>query len=259
MNKKLLALAALSAAMLASCEIKVEDPVITVNDSEDITVETGNAAVLNIEHNVGDVDLSYGETDKAEIHVDYSYKGFSQKVVDEIGEHLACKAAAEDDKLVISIVDPVSAKSFTSWKNSNAKASEVTVDLKVVLPKKFDTFDVDADVGNITIDALKGSFDIKSDVGNIEMKSVELLGDSAISSDVGDITIELAKVAECDVKVNSDVGNISLDTGGLQYESSSDDEKPVGAKKEIVVEGKCNIKLECDVGELTIGQGDKDV
>ena len=256
MKKKIFAIAALSALALVSCDVDVKNPVVTVNDSESLTVDTGSVTELKIAHNVGSINLSSAEGEKAEIQVKYRYQGFSQKVVDEIGEHISCKAETEDDKLVISIIDKESGKLFSYWKNNNSKASEVTVDLDVKLPKKFDKFDVTSDVGSITIDSLTGSFDVRCDVGNIEMSSIELLGDSEIVSDVGDISLEITKVGECDVKLNSDVGNISIDTGALKYDSDDDGSKPVGAKKEILIDGKCNMKLECDVGEVTIGQED---
>lgn len=254
MKKRALAVAVLSALALVSCDVDVKNPVVTVNDSESLTVDTDSVTELKIGHNVGSISLSYGEGEKAEIQVNYRYQGFSQKVVDEIGEHIACKAETEDDKLVISIIDKESGKPFSYWKNNNSKASEVTVDLDVKLPKKFDKFDVASDVGSITADSLNGTFDVRCDVGNIEMTSVELLGDSEIVSDVGDISLGIEKVGECEVKLSSDVGNISIDTGTLKYESDDEGSKPVGAKKEIVIDGKCNMKLECDVGEVTIGQ-----
>ena len=256
--KRFAAIAAASLIALTSCGI--ENPVVISNSSEDVEVAAEKATELKTDINVGSIDVSYGETDKAEIHVDYKVQGITQNKVSSVSEHLSCKSEIEEEVLTISIVDPETGKSFWEWKNSNAKSVEVEADVKILLPESFSKFDINSDVGNVKLDKLKGEFDVKCDVGNVDMTDVGILADSEISVDVGNADISLAEVGECEAEVNVDVGDIDISTGSLKFETTSGEEdKPVGGKKEITVDGKCTMKLKCDVGNIDIGQEDKNV
>ena len=256
--KRFAAIAAASLLALTSCGI--ENPVVIVNSSEDVTTAAASAEELKTDVSVGSIDVSYGDTDNVEVHAEYKIQGITQYKVSTVSEHLSCKAEVEDGILTVSVVDPETGKSFWEWKNSNAKAVEVKADLSIVLPRSVSKFEINADVGNVELDKLGGEFDINCDVGNVDMTDVCILADSDISVDVGNADISLAEVSECETKVSVDVGDISISTGSLKYETSSgNDEKPVGGKKEIIVDGKCTMKLKCDVGSIDIGQEDKNV
>ncbi|MDO4864114.1 MAG: hypothetical protein Q4A05_08095 [Ruminococcus sp.] len=252
--KRIMALTA-AAAMLALTSCGIENPIVIVNDSEYIELAAGQVTQLSTDISVGNIGISYGDTENAKVHVDYKIQGITQNKVSAVSEHLACKAEIADDVLVVSIIDNETGKSFWEWKNSNAKAVEVEANVDIELPESFDTFGVNADVGNVEINGLSGAFDVKCDVGNLEMKDVGILADSEMSVDVGNCSISLAAVDECEAKVSVDVGDIDLDTGDYTYElTSGDDDKPVGGKQEIVVGGKCTMKLECDVGSIDLEQ-----
>lgn len=258
MRKAMAIIAAASLLVLDSCGL--DDPVVTVNNSEDVTAAVGSATELRTDISVGDIEVSYGENKDAEIHVDYKIQGITQNKVSTVSEHLSCKAEVEDGVLVVSIVDPESGKSFWEWKNSNAKAVDVEADVRISLPESFNKFDINADVGNVDIDGLNGEFSVKCDVGNVEMTDIAILADSEISVDVGNADISLAEVGECEAKVSVDVGDITFDAGDLKCETiTGDDDKPVGGKKELLADGKCTVRLRCDVGSIDLGQEDKNV
>lgn len=256
--KKIFALAA-AAVMLSLTSCGIENPVVISNSSEDIELAKVKVTELKTDIAAGGIDVSYGENENAEIHVDYKIQGITQKKVSAVSEHISCSAEIEDDVLVVSIVDSETGKSFWEWKNSNAKAVEVEANVKIVLPQSFNKFNINADVGNVGLDGLSGGFDVKCDVGNLDMKDVSILEDSDLSVDVGNCSVSLAGVDECETKVSVDVGDIDIDTGDFTYEENEGDDKPVGGKKEIVVGGKCTMKLECDVGSIDIDQEDSDV
>ena len=257
--KKLISLFA-SALIITLSSCGIEDPIVTVNSSEDIIVDTAKISELRTDISVGNIEIGYGDTDKAEIHVDYKIQGITQNKVSAVSEHLSCNAEIVDDVFVVSMVDPDSGKSFWEWKNSNAKSVEVSTDIKIILPECFSAFDIKSDVGNIKTNKLKGCFDIKCDVGDLEMNDVSLLSDSDLCVDVGNCLLSLVEVSDNETKISVDVGNITLDTGNLKYVvASGDEEKPVGGKREILVDDKCSIKLECDVGNLEFNQEDSNV
>lgn len=244
---------AISLITLTSCGM--EKPLVVVNNSEDVVVASENATEFRTDVSVGNICVSYGDTSDAEVHAEYKIQGITQNKVSTVSEHLSCIAEIEDDVLVVSIIDPETGKSFWEWKNSNAKAVEVEADVNIVLPKDFNRFFINADVGNVEIENLCGEFEVNSDVGNLEMNNISILNDSVFSVDVGNCSISLGDVEECDVKVSVDVGDINLDIGEHKYSTASGgDDKPVGGKEEIVVDGKCNIKLGCDVGNIDINQ-----
>ena len=256
--KKTMALIA-AATLLSMTSCGIENPVVIANESEDIKVEAAKVTELSTDISVGSIEVSYGDSDKAEIHADYKIQGITQKKVSAVSEHISCKAEIEDDVLVVSIVDSETGKSFWEWKNSNAKAVEVEANVKIVLPDSFNRFDINADVGNVELDGLSGTFNIKCDVGNLDMKNVSILEDSDLSVDVGNCSVSLAGVDECETNISVDVGDIDIDTGDFTYEENEGGDKPVGGKKEIVVGGKCTMKLECDVGGIDFNQEDPDV
>lgn len=251
-------IAAASVLSLTSCGI--DNPVVTVNNSEDITVAVGSVTELRTDISVGDIEVSYGENKDAEIHVDYKIQGITQNKVSSVSEHLLCKAEVEDGVFVVSIVDPETGKSFWEWKNSNAKAVDVDADVRITLPEGFNKFDLNADVGNVDIDSLNGEFSVKCDVGDVKMTNIGILADSEISVDVGNADISLAEVGACEANVSVDVGDITFDAGDLKCETiTGEEDKPVGGKKELLADGKCTIKLSCDVGSIHLGQEDKNV
>ena len=48
----------------------------------------------------------------------------------------------------------------------------------------------------------------------------------------------------------ADVGDIDVDTQGLDYEEKSESKDYVGKKQVVVIDDKCNVTLKADVGSV---------
>ncbi len=255
--KRVLAAAALPLILLSSCSLK-DYKYTTKSDSVDIEVDTEKVTAVKLSNDVGDIDISYGEGNTAKIHVDYKFRGIKEDAVSTAYDHISCKSELKDDVLEISFVDPETGKSFSEWKKDEPDLLEATSNIELVLPEKFESFDIDTDVGSVKADGLKGNFSLSCDVGNVDLTELELLGDSDFSTDVGNIKLDIKSVEKCEVKAVTDVGDIKIKTSGLSVESE-EEEKTTGGKSEVTVDGKCKMKLECNVGKIKLSEEDKDV
>jgi hypothetical protein len=116
-------------------------------------------------------------------------------------------------------------------------------------------YDIVCNVGNIKLNSLKGEFDVRTNVGDIKLNDIVFTGDSDIVADVGDIKCSLGRDtgAASDISLTVNVGGITLDTNGLDYDAEDEGDKDfVGASKEITVDGKYEFDCRVSVGGLSI-------
>ncbi|WP_138754717.1 DUF4097 family beta strand repeat-containing protein [Paenibacillus sinopodophylli] len=166
--------------------------------------------------------------------------------------------------------------------------SIVDLNMIVELPEKlWDRFDVETDTGNIVIDQLKGNklelstdtgkikvsnyvfqdvnFETdtgsatftdgegmltgESDTGNVSIETAELQHDTTVSTDTGNITINVDKQPEsAAIKIKKQTGRSTIEWSGLETtkESGRTVDRKIGA-------GDIKINLESDTGNIKLG------
>lgn len=246
---KKLFLAAIPLIAFASCSVNIngfnieKDADFNLSDSrtETVQIETDNIEKLNVDIDVGQCSVKFGESDNAEIVGTYKCSGVDKNKVSEALKDIKLKYEIRNDTLYIS---------FNDYKNF-ALISRIT-DLEITLPKSFCDFDISTDVGDIKLNELSGSFDIYADVGTVTAKNIALNGDSRIKSDVGDIDVSIADAAECKFEISADVGDVDFDTQGIDYTEKDVSKDTVSEKYELIIGQKCQAELSADVGDITI-------
>lgn len=246
--KKFLAFGAiLPMAVLTSCSININgigadlNFNYTDNNSESVQIETDGISKIDVNVDVGECAIKYGESKTADIKGKYTVHGSNEKKVSAALENIKLTYEVKGDTLYVKVQTPGS-KKFLNY----------TTDLEILLPTSFSDFTISSDVGNIELDGLSGSFDISADVGDIDADNITLTGDSKIEADVGSIDVSLADVAKCELKVMADVGDIDLDTNGLDYTETDKSKDYIGKEVEAVINDKCSAKLKADVGNVKI-------
>jgi hypothetical protein len=64
----------------------------------------------------------------------------------------------------------------------------------------------------------------------------------------------LESVEECNLQLVADVGDIDVDTQGLDFEEKSESKDYVGKKQAVVIDHKCNVTLKADVGSVKVNK-----
>lgn len=248
MKKFLVFGALLPVAVLTSCSINIngigEDLNFnfTDNNSENVQIETDGINKIDVNVDVGECTVSYGESKTANIKGNYTVRGSNEKKVSAALENIKLTHEIKGDTLYVKVQTPNGSNNFINY----------TTDLEILLPTSFSDFTISSDVGKIELDGLSGSFDISADVGDIDADNITLTGDSKIDADVGNIDVSLADVAKCELEIIADVGNIDLDTNGLDYTETDKSKDYVGKEVEAVINDKCSAKLKADVGSVKI-------
>lgn len=244
---------------------------------ETISISPENAIKIDVEVDVGDVNIRYGDTMNVEIVARYYNKDNDKS--NAILENLSLKSKIKGSTLYITM----------SEYNLDSNCGDIITDLDITLPNFFCGFNIKTNVGDIDLEMLKGSFDISTNVGDINLEMLkgsfdisvnvgdiylnELLGsfriftntgdiecsnvsvndNSELSVNVGDIDISIKKVSECEVEITTDVGDIEIDTQALNFkERDREIYFDEGEEKTIEIENICTINLSTNVGEISI-------
>lgn len=248
MKKFLVFGALLPVAVLTSCSININGVSAdlgfnyTDNSSENVQIETDGISKIDVNVDVGECMIKYGESKTADIKGNYTVHGSNEKKVSAALESIKLTHEIKGDTLYIKVKTPNGSNNFINY----------TTDLEILLPTSFSDFTVSSDVGNIELDGLSGCFDISADVGDIDADNITLTGDSKIDADVGNIDVSLVEVAKCELKIAADVGDIDLDTNGLDYTETDSSKDYVGKEVEAVINDKCSAELKADVGNVKI-------
>lgn len=247
--KKLL-LAALPLIALSSCSINIHDfnhkhdttCEFWDNKTETLQIETANIEKIDVEIDVGDCIINFGESGNVDIVGQYRCGGYHDKdKISKILDNIKIKYEIKNDTLYVSF-DEIKKASLISC----------TTDLEITLPKSFSDFDISTDVGDIMLNGLCGKFDVSADVGTVTAENTALNDDSKFKADVGDVNVSLANVAECELEISVDVGDIKLDTQGIGYTEKDVSKDYVSKQYELLIDEKCRAELSADVGDINI-------
>ncbi len=267
MKKFILASTVLAAMALSSCSVSINGKEVVNGDfdykktrTETLNIAPEKASKLDIDLEVGKIEIVYGDTKNVDIEIKYTSNGISEEKVSAALESAKVTAEVKDKTLYIK----------SSEKDFDNRFVNLTTDLEVTLPSEFSDFNIESDVGDINLDKLKGSFDISADVGNIKLDSLvgdfivkadvgnidcdnlTINGDSEITADVGNIDVSLESVFECEVEISANVGDADIDTQGLDFTEKTESKDYVGKKKEVVIDDKCTVTLKADVGTVKV-------
>lgn len=265
MKKIILASTVLAAMALSSCSLTINGKEVINDDfnykktrTETMNIAPEKASKLDIDLDVGKVEIKYGDTKNVDIDIKYTSNGTSEEKVDAVLESADVMVKVKGDTVSIE----------SSEKDFDNRFVSLTTDLEITLPSEFSDFVIDSDVGDIRLDKLKGSFDITADVGNVQLDSLvgefkivagvgnidcdylTVKKDSDIKANVGNIDVSLEGVSECEVNISADVGDVDLDTQGLVFTEVTQSKDFAGKKQEIVIDDKCTVTLKADVGSV---------
>lgn len=267
MKKFILASTVLAAMALSSCSVSINGKEVVNGDfdykktrTETLNIDPENASKLDIELEVGKIEIVYGDTKNVDIEIKYTGNGISEEKVSAALENAEITAKVKDKTVYIK----------SSEKDFDNRFVNLTADLDITLPSEFSDFVIESDVGDVRLDRLKGSFDISADVGNVKLDSLvgkfkinadvgnidcdnlTIKDDSEITANVGNIDVSVESVSECNVEISANVGDADVDTQGLDFTEKAQSKDYVGKKKEILIDDKCTVTLKADVGTVKV-------
>lgn len=267
MKKFILASTVLAAMALSSCSVSINGKEVVNGDfdykktrTETLNIDPENASKLDIELEVGKIEIVYGDTKNVDIEIKYTGNGISEEKVSAALENAEITAKVKDKTVYIK----------SSEKDFDNRFVNLTADLNITLPSEFSDFVIESDVGDVRLDKLKGSFDISADVGNVKLDSLvgafkinadvgnidcdnlTIKDDSEITTNVGNIDVSVESVSECNVEISANVGDADVDTQGLTFTEKAQSKDYVGKKKEVLIDDKCTVTLKADVGTVKV-------
>jgi Putative adhesin len=246
---------------------------VEINERETISPE--DIKEMKVSVDVGEVRIKESESDEIDIH-------FHGSVPKQIKDQLKFKV--EEHSSSVEVIVSQSKKFFVQipFITSDIYSERI---LDISLPKslldklevKADVGDLDiegidttqltahSDVGDISINKVRGALNVVSNVGDIKLEKVngktnahtdsgevdisfdEMTDDLNLSSDVGDINVTFAKIPEnIAFDLRSDVGEVSI-TGIEGFENTSSG----SVMTQIGNEGPL-LEAKTDVGDITI-------
>ncbi|MDE5764237.1 MAG: DUF4097 domain-containing protein [Ruminococcus sp.] len=240
-------------------------------NSETQTVDVKNIEKINIDIIVGDCNVTVSDSDKAVISANCEYRAIGEEKARKAMDNTELHCEIKDHTLYVDFIDSETHEKIADTKNSNFV--NIITDVEISLPDSLNCFDVSTDVGDIDLSGLSGSFCVSNNVGDITAENLTITGKSDFSADVGDVRCEipelsatelefnnnvgdvdlsLGTVGESKINIKAGVGDIKLDTNGKSYEEKYSEKDTVKQEKKITVDGKCNIGMKTDVGDIKI-------
>ena len=240
-------------------------------NSETQTVDVKNIEKINIDIIVGDCNVTVSDSDKAIINANCEYRAISEEKARKAMDNTELHCEIKDHTLYVDFIDSETHEKIIDTKNSNFV--NIITDIEISLPDSLNCFDVSTDVGDIDLSGLSGSFCVSNNVGDITAENLTITGKSDFSADVGDVRCEIPELSATELEFNNNVGDvdlslgtaekseiniktgvgdIKLDTNGKSYEEKYSEKDTVKQEKKITVDGKCNIGMKTDVGDIKI-------
>jgi hypothetical protein len=128
-------------------------------------------------------------------------------------------------------------RNLWDWAHKKYGYSEFIIEYTVELPANVNRYEISSSVGNISLSGLNGTYDVHSDVGTIRLDGARIVGESRVQSEtgsiklgidqmdsesslkagteVGSINATLADSLECDLETNTELGQVTGATPGL--------------------------------------------
>lgn len=158
------------------------------------------------------------------------------------GQHMSLKVEGGPDRMVLTCTAPPSRRwGWRFWRSQSASC-----DLELRVPRDIAAA-LTADVGNLSVEGVRGKVDLATDVGNIQASGLDGQGQGLRArTDVGSITFDLRGV-KGSLRARTDVGSIRVDTDGRQISSQGR-----GHVEAALQGGGQAIELTTDVGSIHV-------
>lgn len=226
--------------------------------TEQFTIKDVTAKSFQTEIGLGNINVSYGKDDNAIVKVKYRATGKKKEVLSKILNTVGIEYSIQKDCLQISAVNKNTKRDIWDWISKEYDNYSLCVELDITLPKGITKFDIDNSLGEINLNSVEGVFNIHSSLGSIDLNDVEFTGKSEIDADLGSIKCSLSKniKEKAEVTIDNSLGDIHVDTNELYYtidnKGDSDEYWGGSASRNIVVNKICEMKLDVNLGEITI-------
>ena len=228
-----------------------------ITSTDQLTIKDITAKNFQIDIDMGDINVSYGNTDTATINVKYTASGKKKKVLTEILQTVGLDYSMKKDTLQVSIVNKNTKENIWNWLRDKYRYN-LYVEMDITLPESVNKFNIDNSLGNTSLHSVKGSFDIHNALGDVDLNKINFVGESEIKADLGKIECSLSKEIKesSEVTMDNSLGEILIDTNSLPYaehkQVNSDDYWKESASKTILINKLCEMKLNVDLGEIIV-------
>jgi hypothetical protein len=191
--------------------------------------------VVSLDMGVGDIEIRGADTDTIRVQVELKpKKDFfrSSRRARQMLEEIEISARLRGDTLHLEL-------------KPDPDGDDLSEDWSIELPREL-AISVDAGVGDLTIEGVKGVIDIDMGVGDIEV--LEAVNDVTVDCGVGSIEIRGVYEAFGPIEASAGVGDASLRTPEGRERGSGF----IGRSLDFRGPGKARINIDAGVGDATI-------
>ncbi|RCX19755.1 hypothetical protein DFP94_104209 [Fontibacillus phaseoli] len=221
----------------------------------------GAASEFTLENAVGDIEVKQitGNEITVEVKIWTQKRTSRENDLKSVFEQATVSIKPDGNKVEIythAKDDPD--KNLWEWGRKNLNYSEFSIDYVIGLPEGISTFDIDSNVGDVSLTGLKGSYQVKNDVGSIEVKDAGITGESKISTATGSIDLGVSLMESGgNLSVKADIGSIDVnlaDSLNLDMETKADVGDISGSPKGKSQRGSGGplLSLETSVGAINV-------
>lgn len=195
--------------------IDTVDSKIKAIKQETHTLGTTNSTQLNIESEVGDIDIITHDLNIVLADISIKAKSSTKQKAEELINNFKYTVEANGNAINID----------TTGYNNMLNNDKIIVDLSFKIPKTIENITITSNVGDIIIENTNGIINASSDVGDINIKNSNALYD--INTDVGDINLENSLISGTS-KFYLNVGDINVSANDITNAESISIESQVG-------------------------------
>lgn len=170
--------------------------------------EIGSETVLQVDHKVGNITVVAGTGNKASVKTTIWF--LNEKSYRNIVDEAETTLVAKNGKLQI-VTNPKGNPNDNLWDWAQSKYgySEFMIDYEVQVPASLTDFEIENDVGQITMNNLSGMYQVDNSVGEIVVNGAQIKGKSSIKSEAGSVQLSISGIEkDSSLKVKTDVGSI---------------------------------------------------
>jgi hypothetical protein len=243
MKRILIVIIILFLLLVTACEVNVFDFAKsidreTLEDTESFSESVSKNDELDIKIKVGDIKIETGDSDNLEIEVKKKVKSFNKITAEKILDNIEIDINRTKKGIEIRALTKESGSmDIWEWKNSRYKTSEIVIDLEIKVPPEELKYEIEGNVGVISLKNLIGQFDIVTNVGNIDLNKLVLKDKNYFETNVGEFDIKNLDIRESkNMSFITNVGRIYADFEETDFSDTS-----------------CNrIELSTDVGTINL-------
>ena len=200
------------------------------HQSEYAIGDVKNLEKFEIDQEAGNVIIGVSGDENINVKATANIKASTEEELNKIVENIDVVSKVVDNKCILRVVHKGENMELWDWLEKEQKEKNVSIDLEILLPKNFLSYEISTDEGNLHVAGLEGNMDLEADAGDIKVELVENLSKSTrmeIESDKGNVEINLKKNPVeytkneanhmkgkinkvCDLDVSTDNGNITV-------------------------------------------------